>query len=198
MTVAKEVDSVREAVAVLDTAQTLQNAIDELLSSGFHRAELSLVASEADVVSKLGHKYTRELEDNPTVPRAAYISTEAIGDAQGAIIGALFNVGAGLLMGPVAAAGGTLVAMAAQPPWEVEPEDWLEHGSRSFWATNAPDVFRSSSITVGCCSGYAPGTPTPTAQYQAVFGHLQQIGFTLVSEVSAATRAPIRISGNPT
>ena len=33
-----------------------------------------------------------------------------------------------------------------------------------------------------------------TAQYQAVFGHLQQIGFTLVSEVSAATRAPIRIS----
>ena len=84
MTVAKEVDSVREAVAVLDTAQTLQNAIDELLSSGFHRAELSLVASEADVVSKLGHKYTRELEDNPTVPRAAYISTEAIGDAQGA------------------------------------------------------------------------------------------------------------------
>ena len=106
--------SVREAVAVFDTAQILQNAIDELLSSGFHRAELSLLASEADVVSKLGHKYRKsgELEDNPSVPRAAYVSTEAIGDGQGAIIGALFYIGAGLLMGPVAAAGGTVIAMA--------------------------------------------------------------------------------------
>lgn len=113
MTDAKEADSVREAVAVFDTAQTLQNAIDELLSSGFHRAELSLLASEADVVSKLGHKYRKpgELEDNPSVPRAAYVSTEAIGDGEGAIIGALFYVGAGLLMGPVAAAGGTLLAV---------------------------------------------------------------------------------------
>ena len=113
MTDAKEADSVREAVAVFDTAQTLQNAIDELLSSGFHRAELSLLASEADVVSKLGHKYRKpgELEDNPSVPRAAYVSTEAVGDGEGALIGALFYVGAGLLMGPVAAAGGTLLAV---------------------------------------------------------------------------------------
>jgi hypothetical protein len=36
----KETESIREAVAVFDTAQALQNAIDELLSSGFHRAEL--------------------------------------------------------------------------------------------------------------------------------------------------------------
>lgn len=113
MTLAKEADGVREAVAVFDTAQTLQNAIDDLLSSGFHRAELSLLASEADVVSKLGHKYRKssELEDDPSVPRAAYVSTEAIGDGQGAVIGALIYVGAGLVMGPVAAAGGTLVAM---------------------------------------------------------------------------------------
>lgn len=111
MSLARE--HVREAVAVFDTAQTLQNAIDELLSSGFHRAELSLLASEADVVSKLGHKYCKssELEDEPSVPRVAYVSTEAIGDGQGAAIGALAYVGAGLLMGPVAAAGGTLAAL---------------------------------------------------------------------------------------
>jgi len=115
MTVAKEADRVREAVAVFDTAETLQNAIDELLNSGFHRAELSLLASEAEVVSKLGHKYRKssELEDDPSVPRAAYVSTEAIGDGQGAIIGALFYVGAGVLMGPVAAVGGTLIEMIA-------------------------------------------------------------------------------------
>ena len=115
MPLAKETESIREAVAVFDTAQTLQNAIDELLSSGFHRAELSLLASEAGVASKLGHKYRKssELEDDPSVPRAAYVSTEAIGDGQGAVIGTLIYVGAGLLMGPVAAAGGTLAAIAA-------------------------------------------------------------------------------------
>ena len=115
MLLAKETENIREAVAVFDTAQALQNAIDELLSSGFHRAELSLLASEADVVSKLGHKYRKpsELVDDPSVPRAAYVSTEAIGDGQGAVIGTLIYVGAGLLMGPVAAAGGTLAAIAA-------------------------------------------------------------------------------------
>jgi hypothetical protein len=115
MALANEPEGVREAVAVFDTAETLQNAIDELLSSGFHRAELSLLASEADVVSKLGHKYRKssELADDPSVPRAAYVSTEAIGDGQGALIGALIYIGAGLLMGPVAAGGGTLAAVAA-------------------------------------------------------------------------------------
>jgi hypothetical protein len=115
MRLAKEAESVREAVAVFDTAHTLQNAIDELLSSGFHRAELSLLAREADVVSKLGHKYRKasEIADDPSVPRAAYVSTEAIGDSQGAVIGTLIYVGAGLLMGPVAASGGTLAAIAA-------------------------------------------------------------------------------------
>ena len=43
MRLVKEAESVREAVAVFDNAQTLQNAIDELLSSGFYRAELSLL-----------------------------------------------------------------------------------------------------------------------------------------------------------
>ena len=111
---AKETEGVREAVAGFDSAQTLQDAIDELLSSGFHRAELSLLASEAGVVSKLGDKYRRssELADDPAVPRVAYVSTEAIGDGLGAVIGSLIYVGAGLVMGPVAAAGGTLVAIA--------------------------------------------------------------------------------------
>jgi transcription elongation GreA/GreB family factor len=102
-----------EAVAVFDTAEALQSAIDELLSSGFHRAQLSLLAGEAEVVAKLGHKYRRssEFADESSVPRAAYVSTEAIGDGEGAVIGALLYVGAGVLMGPVAAAGGTIAAI---------------------------------------------------------------------------------------
>ncbi len=84
MTTITQTSGVGEAVAVFATADTLQAAIDELLSSGFHRAELSLLASEAEVVSKLGHKYRRpsELADDFSVPRAAYVSIEAIGDGQ--------------------------------------------------------------------------------------------------------------------
>jgi hypothetical protein len=36
--------AVREAVGVFNNAENFQDAIDELLSSGFHRAELSLLA----------------------------------------------------------------------------------------------------------------------------------------------------------
>ncbi len=108
-------DSVREAVAVFVSAETLQAAMDELLSSGFHRSQLSLLASEEQVRSKLGSQYRKveDLQDHPRVPRAAYVSTEAIGDGQGALIGSLAYVGAGVLMGPVAAVGGTLAAIAS-------------------------------------------------------------------------------------
>ena len=110
----RESRQVREAVGVFGTAEQLQNAIDDLMSSGFDRAEISLLAGEQDVEEKLGHKYRKasELEDDPDAPRAAYLSTESIGDAEGAVIGTLMYVGAGILMGPVAVAGGTLAAIA--------------------------------------------------------------------------------------
>ena len=104
---------VREAVAVFAAEQAMQGAIDELLSSGFDRADLSLLASEAAVTEKLGHRYRKvsELEDDPGVPTVAYVSPEARGDAEGAAIGALMYVGAGILMGPVAAAGEGIVSI---------------------------------------------------------------------------------------
>jgi hypothetical protein len=40
---------VREAVGVFDNPETLQEAIHDLLSSGFDRAELSLLAAEKAV-----------------------------------------------------------------------------------------------------------------------------------------------------
>jgi hypothetical protein len=106
---------VREAVAVFHSAGDLQSAIDRLLRSGFHRSALSLLANEAVVVAKLGHVYrkTSDLVGDPAVPRTAYVSPEAIGDAQGAIISTLMYVAAGVLMGPVAAARGSFAALAA-------------------------------------------------------------------------------------
>jgi hypothetical protein len=104
----KENDTIREAVGVFQTADTFQEAIDELLQSGFDRAELGLVASEQAVEAKLGHRYKKvgEVEDNDSVPRAAYVSLESIGDAEGALIGGLTYVGAGV--GAIVASAGAL------------------------------------------------------------------------------------------
>jgi hypothetical protein len=115
MQVDRAVDVAREAVGIFRSADGLQGAIDELLSSGFHRAELSLLASEAAVVEKLGHIYTKPdvLADDPETPRVAYVAGEDIGDAEGGIIGGLVYVGATAAAGAVVASGGTLLAVIA-------------------------------------------------------------------------------------
>jgi hypothetical protein len=115
MTVEKDVRAVREAVGVFGRPEELQDAIDELLSSGFDRAELSLLASEHAVEEKLGHRYQKvsSLADDPTIPRAAYVSSEAIGGAEGGLIGGLMYVGAAAAAGAIVASGGTLATAIA-------------------------------------------------------------------------------------
>jgi hypothetical protein len=112
MPVEEDVRTVREAVGVFSSPENLQDAIDELLSSGFHRAELSLLASERAVKDKLHNRYEKvsALADDPTVPRAAYVSTGAIGDAEGGLIGGLMYVGAMVAAGAIVASGGTIAA----------------------------------------------------------------------------------------
>src|SRR5690348_15262165 len=80
----------REVVGIFHTSAHLRAAIDDLLSAGFDRAELSFLASAHTVEKKLGHAYRRvsEIADDPKVPRAAYVSTEAIGGAEGGLLGA--------------------------------------------------------------------------------------------------------------
>lgn len=110
-----ETAKIREAVGVFADAQTLQTAIDELESAGFDRAEISLLAGEETITEKLGHKYSRaeELEDDPKVPRTAFVSTESRGDAEGGLIGGLLYVGAVAAAGAVVASGGTLLPVIA-------------------------------------------------------------------------------------
>jgi hypothetical protein len=103
---------VREAVGVFDTADSLQDAIDELQTSGFDRADLSLMTSEHVVEDKLGHRYKKvsELEDDANVPRTFYVERESIGEAQGALVGGLFYVGAIGAAGLILASGGSMAA----------------------------------------------------------------------------------------
>ncbi|HSG35727.1 MAG TPA: hypothetical protein VLA37_14445, partial [Sphingomonadaceae bacterium] len=103
---------VREAVTAFDTLESFEAAVDELLSNGFDRAELSLIARDDAVIEKLGHIYRRaeEVEDDPSVPRKAFVSEEAIGDGEGALMGALMYVPAVIAGGVIVASGGALVA----------------------------------------------------------------------------------------
>lgn len=109
---AGETTTVREAVGVFDDAETLEAAIDELRRSGFDRAEISLLAGEHAVAEKLGHLYDKveAVEDEPRAPRTAFVSSAALGDAEGALIGALTYVGAVAAAGAVVASGGTAMA----------------------------------------------------------------------------------------
>ncbi len=104
---------IREAVGVFHTAPRMESAIEELEEYGFDRAEISLLASEESVREKLGHRFydAKSLEDDPKVPRTAFVSTEAVGDAEGALIGGLMYVGALTAAGLVVASGGAFGAL---------------------------------------------------------------------------------------
>lgn len=49
---------IREAVGIFFDTKNLREAIDELVSSGFDRAELGLLAGEYTVKQSLGDLYT--------------------------------------------------------------------------------------------------------------------------------------------
>ena len=113
MAVTTSPEVVREAVAVFDSEAALQGAVDELLSSGFDSAEVSMLADEREIERKLGHTYNRvgELEDDPKAPRTSHVPIESVGNAEGGVIGGLTYVGAIAAAGAVVASGGTLLAV---------------------------------------------------------------------------------------
>jgi len=108
----ERLEGLREAVGIFSNEDDLQAAIDELLSSGFHRAELSLLAGQDVVNEKLRGRYTNAtvIADDVTVPRTAYVSPEAIGEAQGGVVGLLAYAGATIAAGAIAVSGGTILA----------------------------------------------------------------------------------------
>lgn len=106
---------IREAVGIFDSEQQLQAAIDDLLSHGFNRAEISVLAPVSAVEEKLGHRFksVAEIEDDPEAMSKAYIPVETIGDAEGAVIGSLLYVGAFAGIVLVASGGALAAALAA-------------------------------------------------------------------------------------
>jgi hypothetical protein len=109
------ITTIREAVGVFHNADEMETAIEELEESGFDRAEISLLASQDAVREKLGHAYAdaKSLEDSALAPRTAFVSTESVGDAEGAVLGGLMYVGALVAAGAVVASGGSFGALLA-------------------------------------------------------------------------------------
>ncbi len=106
---------VPEAVGVFDTFDDFQKAFYDLRMVGFSRYDLSVLGSDDALREKLGDAYwrTEGLEDDPRVPRAAFVSQEAMGELEGAIIGGAFFIPSYVAMVAMAAAGGAAIATAA-------------------------------------------------------------------------------------
>jgi hypothetical protein len=138
----KFTETVREVVGVFHDQESFLSAIDDLLSAGFDRAELSLLASDEAIEQKLGHAYERvqELEDDGNVPRVAFLDNDSLAEAKTGIIGGLAYVGA--LAAAIAAAaaagsgGGLLGAWGVRHLGEKRAKQLqrqLEHGGLLLW-----------------------------------------------------------------
>jgi hypothetical protein len=105
-----------EAVGVFDSWAALQASMYDLLIAGFSRFDISMLANEEAVREKLGDRFwtAKELEDDPDVPRAAFVSEEAIGELEGGITGGFLFLGSAIamtaLLGPAATAAASIAA----------------------------------------------------------------------------------------
>ncbi len=149
----------KEVVGVFGDASSFQEAIDELLTSGFDRAEISLLAGEEAVVEKLGHKYKKieEIEDNDEAPRADYVDAESLGEAKGALIGGLFYIGAFAAAGAILASGGALATILAARRREAAASS-SELCSEISLPITMRNISKNSSTMAVSCYGCARGT----------------------------------------
>lgn len=152
-----------EAVAVFHNVADFQAAVDDLLNHDhFDHADLSVLASERAVMDKLGRPYssTRDLEDDPDVPRVGYIPDETVGSAKGgliaasayfpAVLGSLAVISAGatipiaivaaVLAGGTGAAVGAGLARLVGREHAAHMQQHLAHGGLLLWVrTNGPE-----------------------------------------------------------
>jgi hypothetical protein len=107
--------TIREAIGVFHDRDSFHSAIEDLMSAGFDRSELSLLAGTDAVESKLGHAYRKvqELEDDPRAPRVAYVGDDSVAVARTGVISGLAYVGAMVGVGAMVASGGSLAAIIA-------------------------------------------------------------------------------------
>lgn len=147
--------TLREAVAVFDSEEELRDAIFELESAGFDRADVSVLPPMGAVRKKIGHELYRveDAEDDPEMPRAVPVGSAGMGAAQGALIGGPAYVGAmvmtisalvggkafaaivssGIFGGAVGLVLGVLLAIIVKHRHNEHIKDQLDHGGLVLW-----------------------------------------------------------------
>jgi outer membrane lipoprotein SlyB len=106
----------KEAVGVFSDPNALEAAVDELEVSGFDRAAVSVLATDARAKDQVDRFYrtVREVEDSGRVPQAAFVSRDSRTEGEAAAVGIPLYVGGFAGAAAVAAAGGALaLALAA-------------------------------------------------------------------------------------
>jgi hypothetical protein len=105
---------VREVAAVFRSREALEAAVGALLTAGFDRADVDLMASVDAVREKLGGIYVpaEELADVPKAPRQDFLPDKELVGPLAQAVGFLTFIGAAAAASGVAASGGA-VAMAA-------------------------------------------------------------------------------------
>ena len=99
----------REVVGIFDTYEALEDAVDELLLAGFARCELSLLGKQT---GSQVDETTAVLADDPAARRTDHFCTEAVGNAEGALVSGFAIVPAFGTAAAGAAAGVGLLATA--------------------------------------------------------------------------------------
>lgn len=107
--VAHDTSAAREAVGIFDDQASFQAAIDDLLTAGFARCELSVLKQH----DATGPSEPAEVAaDDPRAPRTDFFCVEAQGDAEGALVAGFAMVPAMGAAAATAAAGATIAATA--------------------------------------------------------------------------------------
>ena len=101
-----------ETVAVFHDVADLDKAVEALIDAGFDKDAVSLLASEAAVEQKLGHRYERvqEMEDDPKAPRVAYRTLADFAETERSIASTLTFLPAMIAAGTVVASAGAVAA----------------------------------------------------------------------------------------
>jgi hypothetical protein len=144
---------VREVVGLFNTLDSLQSAIDELLTSGFDRSDITLLAEDHLVREKVGGKSAAEMEDGQA-PRTPYIESESLNEGKASLLGLFFYVGAifgasvlwamdrgfaesifgGVVTGMIAALAGVAIIKSISKRQAKWVQAQLERGGLLLWA----------------------------------------------------------------
>jgi hypothetical protein len=109
-----EQTAIREVVAIFGNREALENAIEDLLSNGFDRSQLSLLASHDAVEETLGHAPgdVHAIAEDPEAPRSEPLERPDVGNLTGVAVGPPAAFAALAAAGLTAMTGGAFAGVA--------------------------------------------------------------------------------------